>query len=153
LSNTTAQPGGVLDYEVEFRNIGDANAQGEPLVVTGILPAGLTVGDPAKAFLHITVFGQNVPCTRSDGSPLQGGESTVRCETTLPVFTNSEFGPSGGANFMRLKLSAAVDSLATPGSTLTSRFSVEGGGAPPAAAIDPVRVSLAPPPFGIDAFD
>ncbi len=143
LSNTTAQPGGHFDYAVQFTNVGDEDTAG-PIVVTGSLPAGLTVAEPEEAILYSENSGEEIPCTDSDGiTPLVGGESEVRCETTESL-------PTSRGNYLVLRLIAAV--AAPPGDIVTSHFTVEGGGGEPTSTVDPALVSPSIPPFGIDAF-
>ncbi len=60
---------------------------------------------------------------------------------------------SGGTGYLILRLTTALDPLAEAGETLTSRFSIEGGGAEPASTLDPALVAVSTPAFGIDAFD
>jgi uncharacterized repeat protein (TIGR01451 family) len=152
LSASTAQPGRTLAYEVQLANVGDADSdEGDPIVVTATLPAGMTLttadaavvkgrGDQATPFV----------CTQTDGSPLAGGEGQLKCEANVSIPTAAN---SGGLNSLFLFVTAAVDPLATPGSVLSAGFSVAGGGAAPAATTDPVTISSSLPGFGVSAFD
>ncbi|HEV3094646.1 MAG TPA: hypothetical protein VGY30_09055 [Solirubrobacteraceae bacterium] len=144
MSDTTAQPGGTLDYEAWFRNTGDASMDGSPITVTVTLPPGLRLAEPQKATMKYQA------CTAMNGSPVVGGEQQFKCETSERIRDAAE---SGGFDGMVLSFVTAVDPAAVPGNTITSRFTVEGGGAAPASTIDPVLISASEPSFGVAAFD
>ncbi len=149
IANTTAQPGQSLDYQVEFVNVGDTFTSGAPLVVHVALPSGLTAAGPGAARIRIPFFPQP-PCTRNDGTPLQGGEDEFKCETTSPVFSIKQI---SGENRMSLFFTVAVSPSAVPGSRLNAMVSIEGGGAPSVSTIRPVEITSHPPAFGISTFD
>ncbi len=144
VSNTTAAPGEEFEYMVETRDIGDQDMNGNEIVLTADLPAGLTVqsaifdpdADPAEEGL--------IECTAGDGVSPVAGASHVKCIsfTALPFKTH----------FQRLRLEVKA-ALAAAG-TLTVSFAVSGGGDPLGdATVDPTTIAPEPPPFGVDAFD
>jgi uncharacterized repeat protein (TIGR01451 family) len=163
ISNTTAQPGDILDYRIEIDNVGDQAMDGSPIVLTATLPPGLSVADRSNPVfadpnsLHFSPFNFELlsfdnfsfyQCTGPDGlTPLAGGESEVRCQNSVAV--PSHVGTAAEV----LTLPVEVDPGAVPGQVLESHLEVSGGGAPAASTVDPVRVSAEPPGFGIDAFD
>jgi hypothetical protein len=162
ISNTTAQPGDILSYRVQVKNSGTSSTDGSPYALTAELPPGFTIADPSGPVSdpenphHVSFFGSSLnfkmfavgvgvtPCTAIDGSPLLGGESEVKCEGTEGV---------GAKGFVIAFLSVDVDPAAVPGTVLTARFHLSGGGGASVSTVDPTTVSAAPPPFGIDAFD
>ena len=95
LANSTAEPGGTLQYHLELANLGDAVAVGDsehPVVVMATLPPGITgkrvllnqppyLSEPQPA----SVLGWE--CTADDGvSPVEGA-STIRCVDASTAFT------------------------------------------------------------------
>ncbi len=131
LSNTTAAPGGTLEYAVTARNIGDEPTDLSTYELTVTLPPGL------KGLSSAEGGGLSCPGIADATVITCTGENYITFATTLPA---------------TVTLVVSVDPAAT--GVLTSRFSIEGGGAPePASTVDPVRISSTPPGFGIDAFD
>jgi hypothetical protein len=135
LANTTAAPGGTLDFIVEAHNVGDATADpaAEPIAFSGTLPAGLRVHsvDPGNG---------NFDC-----SGVVAGSQRFACQgNALPA------GPEG---HQRLDVVADVDPGAVLGSLLTGSFTITGGGAPAASTVASSTVSNTLPGFGIAAFD
>lgn len=142
LANSTAAPGGTVDYVVEVRNAGDVDLDGsaEPITLTGTLPPGLTIVSGPPSW---------------DCSSLVPGAQTFTCQSTdlFPTVTESP-----AFYYERLVVTAAVDPAAS--GVLTSRFDVAGGDAsdgdpttPSASTVAPVTVTSAAPAFGIAAFD
>ncbi|HEX4805065.1 MAG TPA: hypothetical protein VFU94_04120 [Conexibacter sp.] len=136
LSNTTAAPGGTLDYLVQVTNVGDADSDGGELDLVAALPAGVTAVSTANASA-----GSSFSCTGPGGSAVAGA-STVTCAETDIV-------PAHG--FRTLRLTVAIDPSAT--GSETSSFQVSGGGAPSASTVDLTTITPTSPPFGIRAFD
>ncbi len=159
LADTTVQAGGTLAYQVELRNVGDADtaAPSDPtcdpnnppvdpacLVFTASVPAGLTVTDVEPVLQGTTAFSAG-QCTGLN-SP---GPVTVTCASADVLSTDHE----DGTNYFRVfKVSVAVDGGAS--GLLTASFSASGGGtAGSVSTVDPTRISPAAPGFGVDAFD
>src|SRR5829696_1352578 len=46
ISNTTAQPGDILDYRIQVKNVGASTTDGSPYALTAELPPGFTIADP-----------------------------------------------------------------------------------------------------------
>jgi hypothetical protein len=136
LSNTTAAPGGTLDYLVQVTNGGDADSDGGQLDLVATLPAGVTALSTANASA-----GASFSCTGPDGSAVAGA-SVVTCAETDVV-------PAHG--FRTIRLTVAVDPSAA--GSVTSSFQVSGGGLASASTVDPTTITATPPGFGVDAFD
>jgi hypothetical protein len=120
-----------LTYFVDVINTGDQGIFGEEYVMTTRLPAGL-VGVEG----HATGLDPQFNCENV------AGETTFTCNAfNAPVDSRS-------------LVAITVEVLPGTEGTETAEFEVSGGGAPePASTVDPVRISSAPVPFGIDAFD
>jgi len=149
LANTTAAPGETFQYLVQASDIGDVPMDGSQVTLVARLPAGMTAVDAEllpDAFNDPTAQGT---CTAGDGVSPVAGATVVMCtdSTPLPPTANS----GGTLNFQLLTLHVSVDPRAS--GTLTSTFTISGGGAPDAETVDPTRIAPAPPPFGFDAFD
>ena len=139
-SNSTVAPedGDVntaeLRYGLTLRNIGDSEADGslDPIVFRGTLPAGVTI--------------VSIPSSEGfDCSSANLGDSAFRCENSGSI------GLYGAGNRV---LEPEVSVSSSSSGVLTSFFELSGGGAAaPANTADPTRISLAPPSFGVDAFD
>jgi uncharacterized repeat protein (TIGR01451 family) len=131
LSNTTAPPGGTLNYHVQAFNVGDAATDGSDITLTATLPSGLT-------FASETDAGGTWSCT---------GSTVVTCTDSADVV------PPLADQYRGLVLSVAVD----PGvsGVVTSTFEVSGGDVsdPSASTVDPTQITDALPGFGVDAFD
>ena len=148
ISNSTVTPGGTTVLLAEATNVGDEATDGSEVVITAVLPAGFTVVDavvdvPTSSFGSITF-----PCTAGDGVSPVAGASDVQCVNTSTI---PRFG--SGNNFEYLTLTIAAD--AGVDGTLTTAYSVAGGGADMVSTVDPTVVVDAGsvPAFGIDAFD
>jgi uncharacterized repeat protein (TIGR01451 family) len=134
LANTTAAPGGTVDYFVTIANVGDQATDGSPLTFQMSLPAGLSA-------VSVGPFPADVsPVWDCSGTSFPA--STVSC--TNPNVLDAH------RNAM-LKVTASVDRGAL--GTLTASASVSGGGAAGASTVDPVRIAASPPGFGISAFE
>jgi uncharacterized repeat protein (TIGR01451 family) len=67
LSNTTAAPGGTLDYLVQVTNVGDVDSDGGQIDLVATLPAGVTAVSAANASADASFS-----CTGPGGSALAG---------------------------------------------------------------------------------
>ena len=137
LSNTTAAPGGTLDYLVQVTNVGDAATDGGQLELVATLPDGVTAVSTANASA-----GASFSCSGPSGSAVVGAL----------VVTCSETGVVPADDFRTLRLTVAVHPSVTTG-VVTSSFQVSGGGAAPASTVDPTIITSRTPGFGVDAFD
>lgn len=154
LADTTVAPGDNLEFIVQATNVGDEDMDGSEIALTAELPEGMTVID-AKFFPNPTEdpFEINyIGCTAGDGSPLvQGVSEDVRCITSFPLPTTQH---RGRLSYQMLRLSAQVEEGVLPDTVLTASFAVAGGGASQGAqTVDPTRVAMTAPDFGIDGFD
>ena len=136
LSNTTAAPGGTLDYLVQATNAGGADSDGSQLDLVATLPAGVTAVSTANESA-----GVSFACTGPGGSAVAGA-SVVTCTATGVV-------PGMGFRTVRLTVAVAPDVTGS----VTGSFQVSGGGIASASTVDPTRITAAPPGFGVDAFD
>src|SRR5690242_16527610 len=92
LSNTTAAPGGTLDYLVQVTNVGAAS-DGSRIDLVATLPAGVTALSTANASADASFS-----CTGPGGSAVAGA-SVVTCAETDVV---------PGNDFRTLRLTVAV---------------------------------------------
>ena len=136
LSNTTAAPGGTLDYLVQVTNPIGAVSDGSQLDLVATLPAGVTAVSTANESA-----GASFSCTGPNGSAVAGA-SVVTCAETGVV-------PAHG--FRTIRLTVAVDLSAA--ASVTSSFQVSGGGLGSASTVDPTTTTAIPSGFGVDAFD
>jgi hypothetical protein len=136
LSNSTAAPGGTLDYLVQVTNVG-TDSDGGPLDLVATLPPGVTAVSTANASA-----GASFSCTGSGGSPIAGA-SVVTCTETDVV-------PAHGFRILQVTVAIAPSLTET---VVTSSFQVSGGGAAAASTVDPTRITATAPSFGVDAFD
>jgi uncharacterized repeat protein (TIGR01451 family) len=134
LSNTTAAPGGTLDYLVQVTNVGGADSDGGQVDLVATLPAGVTALSTANESADASFS-----CTGPGGSAVAGA-SVVTCAETGVV-------PAHGFRTLQL----TVDPSAA--GSVTSLFQVSGGGAAAASTVDPTTITATPPGFGVDAFD
>jgi uncharacterized repeat protein (TIGR01451 family) len=130
-SNTTAAPGGTIDFLVTARNFGDVPVNpGDAYRLTVTLPSGLTG----------LSFTSNAPFFDC---------GSVAGETVITCVGDAYTGPYGSED---VTITASVDPSAS--GVRTATFVIEGGGAAvPASTVDPVTISPTPPGFGVDAFD
>jgi hypothetical protein len=134
ISNTTAQPGGQFTYHLDITNTGDAPSDGSTVTLTVTLPDRVT-GVSADT----TGFGGSFDCPT-----VAGATGTLTCSGT-PVVPAHQPGPL---------MSITVDVAPDAPNPFTTRFDLDGGGAPEAAhTADPTLVSATDPLFGFDAFD
>lgn len=136
LSNTTAAPGGTLDYLVQVTNGGGGDSDGGQLDLVATLPAGVTALSTANASAAASFS-----CTGPNGSAVAGA-SVVTCAETDVVPAHA---------FRTLRLTVAVDPSAA--GSVNSSFEVSGGGLASASTVDPTAITATSPGFGIDAFD
>jgi uncharacterized repeat protein (TIGR01451 family) len=136
LSNTTAAPGGTLDYLVQVTNVGDADSDGTQLELVATLPAGVRAVSTANASA-----GASFSCSGPSGSAVAEA-SVVTCAETDVV-------PVHGFRVVRLMVAVAPDTAGV----VTSSFQVSGGGAASASTVDPTTITATAPGFGVDAFD
>jgi len=145
LSETSVAPGGEFEYLVQATNVGDADMAGQ-IEVTATLPPELTALS-GRLILDTNTTEENfAPCTEGNGEPLgdPSDPTHVRCVDSEPVRAR------GSWQLLRLKVGVAADA----GGQLETSFAVSGGAAAAGAStVDPIRVTAAPPVFGIDAFD
>jgi uncharacterized repeat protein (TIGR01451 family) len=143
LANSTVAPGGTLDFFVKAVNVGDQPMDGSPITVTATLPNGMVA---VSGSMVDRSTGVSHPCFdgRDGISPIAGASSVV-CSTSHAT------PPPPSGNLEALNLTVRANSPA--GVTLTTAFSVAGGGSASASTVDPTLVSSTPPAFGIDAFD
>ncbi len=134
---SSAAPGGSLSYFVQITNVGDAPSDGSEFDLVATLPSGMT-GSAA----HATQFGTTIGCTAGDGVSPVAGASVIKCSGTDTI------NPRGTTT---VQVTVAVDPGAT--GTLTSSFSVSGGGAGLVHTVDPTRIAAAGVGFGVDGFD
>src|SRR5215212_2228413 len=131
-SNTTAAPGGTLDYLVAAQNVGDAPTDFTTYTLTVTLPSGVTG-------VRFRGGGSFTSCPGIDGA------SVITC-------TGNAFVRPYSSAFVVINVS--VDPSVAAGGTRTASFEIEGGGAlDSATTVDPVTISPAAPGFGVDAFD
>jgi uncharacterized repeat protein (TIGR01451 family) len=133
-ANTTAAPGGTIDYFLTIGNVGDAATSG-PLTLTATLPVGLTAASS-------TSYPDQ---SQWDCSSLVPGEQTVTCTNPEPQVPTDQ----SRTTIVRITADVAADATGV----LTSRFEVTGGGADPAQAVDATTISAVEPEFGIESFD
>ncbi len=150
ISDTTALPGGTLQYHAQATSVGDQAIDGEKETIELLaeLPEGM---EALSASAVNEAAGEFLPCYDGfDGgaskAPVAGAQSVV-CPTTSKVGP----GPSVISQFIRLDMRVSV----APGASgvLLPRFEVSGGLTPSAATVDPVLVSEEPLDFGFDALD
>jgi hypothetical protein len=147
LSNSTAEPGGTITYFTNAVDVGTTDTDGSTIVTTAMLAPGLTA---VSASGNIGGF-FTLPCTSGTGGPVAGA-TTIRCETTETLGDLRDF---GATQSLRYTIVVAVDPGVVPPRTLTSSFSVSGGGAAPegsASTVNATRVD-SPPSFGVANFD
>jgi hypothetical protein len=130
-ANTTASPGGTLEYFLNVQDVGDEPTDGSQYELTATLPPNLT---------GVSIVSEAGEWACSD--PV--GASTISC-------TNSEAVKAHARGFEPLVLTAEVGPTAT--GTVTAHFVVSGGGAGSAETVDPTRITVEPVVYGIDAFD
>jgi uncharacterized repeat protein (TIGR01451 family) len=132
-SNTTVAPGDQLTYFLEVNNRSDAFSSG-PITLEATLPSGVTGVSYQNANPSLSF-----ECGNSGDV---SGLGTIECASSETASVDTQF---------PLSLTVAVD----PGASgvRTAEFEVAGGGIASATTADPVTISLADPPFGIDAFD
>jgi len=146
-ANSSAAPGGTVEYFVQVINIGaettpDLDENGladEPHTLTVTLPPGLTG-------LSASVAGQGATTWDCSGTDFSLAPTTIACvnETVTDPHVNS-------LRRIRVRIKAGVDPAAS--GVLTAKFDLTGGGAAPASTADPTLITAEPPLFGLDAFD
>lgn len=137
LSNTTAEPGGTLDYLVQLTNVGGEDSDGSQVDLVATLPDGVTAVSTANASA-----GASFSCTGPGGSAVAGA-SVVTCTETDVVPAH---------DFRTLRLTVAVELAAATGVEASS-FQVSGGGLESASTVDPTMITTSSPSFGVDALD
>jgi hypothetical protein len=131
-ANTSASPGGTLQYFILATNVGDPTDGATPYTMTIDLPTGVT---------GVSITPVNADWVCSDPS----GASSVTC-------TNSDELDPGDGSTGAMILTTAVASDAS-GDLVASASITDGGAAAPASTVDPTRISDTPAGFGIDGFD
>jgi hypothetical protein len=135
VSNTTVQPGGLLNYHIQMSNDGDSDTDGSDMHLTVTLPDGMVgVSADTRALQGAGPF----------DCPGVAGASVITCTGT--PFLPAHFGVGTLTITVQVGLSTS--------DVLTTAFDVDGGGASAVAHnVDPVAVTSAAPAFGVDAFD
>jgi hypothetical protein len=131
-ANTSASPGGSLQYFILATNVGDPTDGATPYTMTIDLPTGVT---------GVSITPVNADWVCSDPS----GASSVTC-------TNSDELDPGDNSTGAMILTTAIASDAS-GDLVASASITDGGAAAPASTVDPTRISYTPAGFGIDGFD
>jgi hypothetical protein len=160
VTNTTAAPGGTIDYNLQFTNVGSSRADGtsgDSLLFTATLPPGVTAQDVTLPLL-VKFFGTGDPtvigwsCTGDGGGPV-AGSSTVTCQMPISMPPSAGFFDNFGFKVAAaITLSASVDPAVTDGTTLTASFGISGGGSALGATVDPTKITATTPGFGLDDF-
>jgi len=136
-SNSSAAPGSTFNYYVNVLNVGDGPTDGSSLTFKGTLPSGLEA-----------ISAQAPEGSLQFGCPAeQFPTQAVTCE--LPAVLPTKYEPGGPLT--SFSITVKVDSVVT--NSLSSSFTVEGGGAAEATTVRPIRILAAPAEFGIDGFD
>src|SRR6266516_4177337 len=157
--DTNLTPGGEGQFEVQFRNIGDADAAETEFTITEELPAGVEVTN----IEWNGYFG--------DLSFLCSGVGTNTATCNIPSFfgfVTPLLAPARGTsgNFVTVEptgyvMPLFIDVAIAPGAsgTATNTATVSGGGAPTATDVDPVsfgepsRFDIVPSSYQADVFD
>jgi hypothetical protein len=140
-------PGGKGFYEVRVSNIGAATADGTPLTIADVLPAGL---DVEKVELPLPTSGALVDQGATECSvATNGAVQTVTCNVpgTLPGSTPAKLGP-----YESLRMAVYVKVPADASGTLENEVKVLGGGIDPAVATSENEATAAPVPQGFEEF-
>jgi hypothetical protein len=138
-SNTAAAPGSTFYYFVDPINTGTERIESSPVDVHVELPDGISLAGFPELF-GSPAF--TIPC------PGVGpGDTSFTCHAGSQILLPGEFLSQTGAKFI-----VKVDPDAAPGVRL-AKFTIEGGGAPPATTYDSTLISAEPTQFGLDAVD
>ena len=150
VGNSTAAPGSTFHDYVNIHNISDTATSG-PFTLTITLPSGLTAIslDYQENETHLFNCEGDAP----GGAVL--GASVVTCESAVGpegVVRIGPFAGGGAPTTNTLDFSTAVSPTAAEG-TATVKMELSGGGSATAKSADPIQITPAAPPFGLDAFD
>jgi hypothetical protein len=137
-----------LRYEVTVTNIGDEPSPDSnndeiadtPRVLTVTFPSGVTA---------VSRRGFEWSCEGNGSGP----DTEHIVGATVLTCTNPYVSNPNKSSTRNSYLLFVTNVAPTSSGTLVTRFNVVGGGAAPATTTDPVVVSLAPPGFGVSAFD
>jgi hypothetical protein len=141
-------------YMVTATNVGSRPTDGsQAIVLTDTLPAGLTV---RRIELYWTGYGgggedlvkAGLACT---AVPVASSLGPVQCELPSSLFAYVGHAVEPGET-VRMAIRATVDEPEAPGS-LSNHASISGGGAAEAATESTNTLGMAPPPFGLTAFN
>ncbi len=145
VTNTTAPPGGALQYRLQVTNLGTAPTDGSEIDVVATLPAGV-VGDSVNGGSSFTCIGLD------GGNPVPvAGASVVKCTSTAVIGEHEAFPFDFPFDFRKFFINATVAPSAS--GVRTASFALSGGGADPASTVDPVDITPTAPGFGVDTFD
>jgi uncharacterized repeat protein (TIGR01451 family) len=123
---TNFAPGSVGTYQVQVKNTGGAASNpGEKIIVSDVLPSGLTATSSASGNDYVS--GNEMTCTG------------LTCEYTGAVAPD---------DFLELRIPVEVKAGASEGE-VTNTVSVSGGEAPSASVETPTAISSTPAGFGI----
>jgi hypothetical protein len=140
LANSSAAPGTSFDYMLQITNVGDASTDGSEIDLVITLPDGVT---------GVEAGGGNFTCTAEDGVSPVAGASVIKCQDVGDVVD-----PQQQSQFNSIR-TPVITVTAAPGTNgiRTASFALSGGGAAPVSTVTPVRITDAPPAFGIANFD
>ena len=146
-ANATISPGSTVTYFLEVANFSSASTDGSSVTMTAKLPQGLkaiatsTLATEENA-LHFdwdcsatTLPASEVSCTfrnANSGDRIESYKAKVYFYSHLFITAEAQPNVEG---------------------ELTSSFTLEGGGVPPASTVSSVDISSAAPSFGIHGFD
>ncbi|MBS1869461.1 MAG: hypothetical protein JSS99_07330 [Actinobacteria bacterium] len=156
-ANSSAAPGGTLNYHVQASNIGDAQADGsggDPIVVRASLPAQVTATGVVKldfgqfGTFDASFFGWTCTGDGPDPTATVVGAHNVECSLSGTVVPNEY-----RSGFFPVKPIIVADIAGDASGTLESQFTVSGAGASPVATYESTRITRDPPVFGVDVFD
>jgi len=154
-ANSTAAPGGTIDYHLQLTNIGDAQADGtggDPIVFRAALPpevsaTGIKLLLPPFGNFDWSDFGWTCSGDGPDPAPNIVGARNLECSISGAV------DPHSFSAFVPLKPVITTDVRGDASGTLESAFTLSGAGAPEVATYKATHITTDPPTFGVDAFD
>jgi hypothetical protein len=154
-ANSTAAPGGTIDYHVLLINIGDSQADGtggDPIVFRASLPpevraTGVVLILPPFGTFDASVAGWS--CTGDGPGPAPNivGANNIECSLAGAVDSHSL-----NAGFpLKPVVTTDVDGAAS--GKLEAAFTVSGAGAPEVATHEVTQIAATSPAFGVESFD
>jgi len=136
---TPAAPDGEIYMTAE--NLGDANAEGSPVIFTDTLPKGLKATGVAATKPHKEGnFNEReaLPCSLAE----KGGAQTATCTLEEPLVPYDQ---------LEMRISVQVQPGAKSGES--NEVSISGGGAQGSSLTRPITISEAPVPFGVEGYE